>query len=626
MNRESSSGVPLTHPRPVRWRDPGIHRPGRSPLVALLLLGTALALTLLAGATPATAHAVFKSSDPREGSVLKTPPRHITVTFDEAVALVENSLRVLDPDNRPATAGDPEHADGHAETARVPLASGLGQGTYTVSWRVVSADGHPVTGAFTFAVGKRSSAGAVVAGPPSVPRATSLPYDTARYVAYTGLALLIGIAVFVATCWPAAATLRAVLRLFAVGWWVLTLSTLASVLLRGPYDGGEGPGAVLDPQLLRGTVDSRPGTALLARLGLLIVLAVLVRGRGVGAGVGGRVRVVGVLLVLALAATWVVAEHAAVGVQVAVAVTSTALHLLAMAVWLGGLAALLTALYRAPAEAPLPPAAVARFSRLAFGAVAVLVVTGVYQSWRGLGSWDALLHTEYGRILSFKVWTVLVVLTVAARSRRWTGRLAAVPEPDAVLVTVGGGETDALNGGAAPATGGPGEAEGSRRGLRRCVLAEVVVGVVVLALTTMLTGTEPGRAAEENAALRAPVPGQPTQSLTLVPFDTGSRTLGPLGSGKVQIVLEPGRVGRNAVQAVVYGADGGLVPVPELRLTFILARQGVGPLDAGLVDERGYWGGDTLTLPTEGTWTMRVTVRVSDIDQVTVEQPVQIGP
>ncbi|MEU0112610.1 copper resistance protein CopC [Streptomyces bobili] len=613
--------------RPGRrqWSLPGSRRPGRSALVALLLLGTALVLTLLAGATPASAHAVFKSSDPREGSVLKTPPRQITVTFDEAVMLVENSLRVLDPDNRPATAGDPQHADGRAETARVPLGDGLGQGTYTVSWRVVSADGHAVTGAFTFSVGKRSSAGAVVTGPPSVPRATSLPYDTARYAAYAGLALLIGTAVFVGTCWPAAAALRAVRRLFATGWSVLTLSTLASVLLRGPYDSGEGPGAMLDTRLLRGTLDSRPGIALLVRLGLLLVLAALAR-RGVRTGVGGRTRAVGALFALALAATWVVVEHAAVGVHVPVALPFAALHLLAMAVWLGGLAALLTALHRSSAEDPLPSAAVARFSRLAFGAVAVLAVTGVYQSWRGLGSWDALWHTEYGRVLSFKAWTVLVVLTVAARSRRWAGRLSAVPEPDQVLVAVGGGETDATSGGAGSATGGPTDAGGSRRGLLRCVLAEVAVGMVVLALTTMLTGTEPGRAAEEKAALQALVPGQPTQSLTLVPFDTGSRTLGPLGSGKVQIVLEPGRVGRNAVQAVVYGSDGGLVPVPELRLTFTLAGQGVGPLDAALVDERGYWGGDTLALPAEGTWTMRVTVRVSDIDQVTVEQPVRIGP
>ncbi|WP_416986044.1 copper resistance CopC/CopD family protein [Streptomyces sp. T028] len=597
--------------------------------LSLLVLLAALVGALFTGAAPASAHAVLKSSDPREGAVLKTTPRQITVTFDEDVALVENSLRVLDPDNRPATAGDPEHADGQGNTARVPLVSGLGQGTYTVSWRVVSADGHPVTGAFTFSVGKRSPARAVVAGPLSVPRATSLPYDTARHAAYAGLALLIGIAVFVLACWPTDTARRVVRRPFVAGWWVIALATLASLLLRGPYDSGEGPDEVLNPRLLSSTMASRPGAALLARLGLLLVLAVLVRSKRVRQGVDRRTpRAAGVLLALALAATWVVAEHAAVGVQVPVAVVSTALHLLAMAVWLGGLAALITALYRAPAEDPLPPAAVARFSRLAFVSVTVLAATGVYQSWRGLGSWDALLHTEYGRTLSFKVWTVLVVLAVAARSRRWTARLltAPEPEPEREPVAVGGGQADGSSGTAPSTPGTETEQAARRRGLRRCVLAELAVGMVVLVFTTMLTGTPTGRAAEESAGLAALVPGQPTQTLSVVPFDTGSTTLGPLGRGKVQIVLEPGRVGRNAVQAVVYGADGGLVPVPELRLKFILAGKGVGPLDAGLVDERGYWGSDSLTLPAEGTWTMRVTVRVSEIDQVTVEKPVHIGP
>lgn len=591
-------------------------------------MAVAFALSLLAGATPASAHAVFTSSDPREGVVLKTAPGQITVTFDEAVALVENSVRVLGPDNRPATAGDPEHADGQGNTARVRLAGGLGQGTYTVSWRVVSADSHAVTGAFTFSVGKRSPAGPAATAQPTVPRATSALNETARYVAYAGLALLIGIAVFVLACWPTATARRAVRRLFVTGWWVLTLSTLALVLLRGPYDSGEGPGAVFDARSLRGTMETRSGVALLVRLVLLLVLAVLVQNRRVRQSAGRLGRMAGVLFALALAATWVVAEHAAVGVQVPVAVVSTALHLLAMAVWLGGLAALLTILYRAPEDDPLPPAAVARFSRLAFVSVTVLAATGVYQSWRGLGSWDALLHTGYGRTLSLKVWTVLVVLALAAQSRRWTRRLltAPEPEPERAPIAVGGREADDPSGTVPSRAGVPTERTAQRRGLRRCVLAEMAVGMVVLMLTTMLTGTQTGRAAEESAALAVLVPGQPTQSLSMVPFDTGSRTLGPLGSGRVQIVLEPGRVGRNAVQAVVYGADGGLVPVPELRLAFTLTSQGVGPLDAGLVDERGYWGSDSLTLPTEGTWTMRVTVRVSEVDQVTVEHQVDIGP
>ncbi|MFJ9543785.1 copper resistance CopC/CopD family protein [Streptomyces sp. NPDC101225] len=614
----------------VRIRDPGTGgtrrnhvtrqaNNGTSTVASLLVVVAVLACALLQGAAPASAHAVLTGSDPREGSVLKAAPKQITVTFDESVALVEDSLRVLDPDNRPVADGDPRHAGGRSNTDSVALERGLKQGTYTVSWRVVSSDSHAVSGAFTFSVGKPSATRADAAPPPAVDPAVGALYGVGRYVAYAGLALLIGLAVFVLACWRSATAARVVRRPFLVGWWALLASTVMLVLLRGPYDSGAGLGGMFDPGSLRHTAGSRPGLALLARVVLLVVVAVLVRNRSVERRPGRRALAAAGALVLGLAATWAAADHASAGIQVPVAVASSMLHLLAMAVWLGGLAALLLALYRAPAEAPLPPVAVARFSRIALGSVAVLAATGVYQSWRGLGSWDAF-STSYGRILVFKIWAVLVMLAAASYSRRWTARLLHEPKEERVLVAAGHGESPP----AAPGdhAGGDGPVPGAhRRGLRRSVLTEVAVGVLVLVLTTVLTGTGTGRAAETAAATS--VAGQPEVSLTLIPYDTGKNTLS--GRGKVQVTLEPGRVGRNVVEAIVYGADGSPVGIPELRLTFTLADQQVGPLDAGLVDERGYWGSDTLNLPIAGTWTIKATVRVSDIDQVTVEKTVKVG-
>ena len=107
---------------------------------------------------------------------------------------------------------------------------------------------------------------------------------------------------------------------------------------------------------------------------------------------------------------------------------------------------------------------------------------------------------------------------------------------------------------------------------------------------------------------------------TVVPFDVGT----PGGHGKAQIELTPGQVGENSVQAVVFGPDGGLVTVPEVRLTFTLESQKVGPIDAGITDKGGYWTSDGLTLPLPGTWTMKVTIRTSDLDEVTVSKKVEI--
>ncbi|MFM9682098.1 copper resistance CopC/CopD family protein [Streptomyces brasiliscabiei] len=598
-----------------------------------MLVVAVLAGVLLGSAAPASAHAVLTDSDPREGSVLKAAPEQITVSFNESVALREDSVRVLDPESRPVSAGDPEHADGGANTARVPLTDGLEEGTYTVSWRVLSEDGHAISGAFTFAVGAPSQTRAEATAEPAVDPVVDILYGIGRYVAYGGLALLIGIAVFVLVCRPGATAARVVRGPFLAGWWALALSTAALLLVRGPYGSGDGPAAVFDPRLLWSTAGSRPGVALLVRLVLLLLVALLLtRGRSEGRA-DRRTAVVGTALAVALAATWAAAEHASTGIQVPVAMASSVLHLVAMSVWLGGLAALLLTLYRAPADGSLPSAAVGRFSRLALGAVAVLAATGVYQSWRGLGSWEAFT-TPYGRALALKTGAVILMLLAASYSRSWTEQLTRLPRREPVPVAVGGDDRAPLS---VPATGadpgpgvGPGPDDatgidetgtdpGSRRsGLRRSVLAEVVIGVVVLALTTVLTGSQPGRAAIDAAAAS----GQPVVNLSVVPFDTGA----PAGRGRVQVTLEPGRVGRNVVEAVVFGADGGLIAIPELRLTFTQSARHVGPLDAELVDQSGYWGSDTLALPFPGTWTMRATVRVSDIDQVTVEKKVTIAP
>lgn len=604
----------------------------RRAVALVLMLGT---LLLLGGAGTASAHSSVRDTDPREGTVLKTAPKQVTMTFTESVGISDDSIRVLSPDNRRMNAGAAEHAGG-SDTVRVRLQDDLPEGTFTVAWRVVSADSHPISGAFTFSIGAPSATTANASAEPAVHPASGLLYDLARYAAYTAGALLIGAATFVLACRPPA--VHPLRKLFRLAWWTLLLSTVALLFLRGPYARGTGPATLLDLSLLKDTLSGRPGWALLARLALVGLAGVFlvrlgVREPRVDERVDERpkpaVLASGGLIAVALAVTWAAAEHASAGIQVPVAIVSSVLHLLAMAVWMGGLAALLTTLHRA--ETPPSAASVARFSRLAFTSVVVLVITGVYQSWRGLGSWDALTGTSYGRILAAKVCAVVLLLGAAAYSRRWTAGLLGSEEPVRVreLETVGAASTG--RGGAGDETdepdkatdsGEPGETPPPHQALRRSVLAEVVVGVVVLLLTTVLTGTQPGRAATETPDAPTAPAGQPTTSMTLIPFDVGT----PGGKGKVQIVLEPGRVNENTVQAIVIGPDGGVATVPEIRLTFTLAAEKIGPIDAELTDQGGYWGTNSLNLPLPGTWTMKVTVRTSEIDQVTVSRKVQISP
>ncbi|MYS76013.1 transporter [Streptomyces sp. SID5926] len=608
-----------------------------------MLLGAVLVLLLLGGAGPAAAHAALGSTDPADGAVLQRAPGHVTLTFSESVGLRDDSFRVLDPGGHRVRTGAAGHADGRSDTAGVALPDGLGEGTYTVAWRVVSADSHPVSGAFTFSVGKPSQTSAPVDTGPTEDPLTATLHKLARYLAYLAAALLIGTAAFAALCRPPdPAPLR---RPLVAGWWTLLAATVALLVLRAPYEAGTGPSSALDAEALADTLTARPGVLLLIRLALLAPVAVfLVRAsradrRGERTPLAGAV---GTALAVGLALTWAAAEHASAGVQVPLAITSSTLHLLATAVWLGGLTALILTL-RATADA----ATVARFSRVAFAAVTVLVTTGVYQSWRGLGSWQALTGTTYGRLLLVKVLLVAVLLAVAAVSRRWTTALATAalavrepgrttlreripqpaggppePEPEPPATATATTATDAADTTDTTDTTDTADTVAQaalRRGLRRSVLAEAAVAAVVLAVTTVLTATLPGRAAEEAARTAVPAGGVLPASVTTIPFE-----IGMAARGTVQITLDPGRTGDNAVQAVVFGPDGSLAAVPELRLSFTLPDKDVGPIEADLVDRGGYWSANTLTLPLPGVWTMKATVRVSEVDQVSEQRRIRI--
>ncbi|WP_424851495.1 copper resistance protein CopC [Streptomyces sp. SAI-129] len=599
----------------------------------MVLLGVVLGLLLLGGVGPASAHAALSSTDPGDGAVLQRAPGHVTLVFSESVGLRDDSFRVLDPGGHRVRTGAAGRADGRADTARVALPGALGEGTYTVAWRVVSADSHPVSGAFTFSVGKPSQTTAAVDTGPTEDPLTATLHQLARYLSYLAAALLIGTAAFVALCRPPdPAPLR---RPLVAGWWTLLAATVALLVLRAPYEAGAGLAAALDADALAGTLTARPGVLLLTRLALLAPAAlflVRVSRAGPHRRRGPFVSAVGGALAVGLALTWAAAEHASAGIQVPLAMTSSTLHLLATAVWLGGLTALVLTL-RSTADA----ATVARFSRVAFVSVTVLVITGVYQSWRGLGSWEALTGTTYGRLLLAKVVLVAVLLAVAAVSRRWTTALAtaalAVREPGRVRERVpqpAGGppepqpraDTD-TDPEPDPDPEHPSAAADTtaalRRGLLRSVLAEAAVAAVVLAVTTVLTATLPGRAADEAARTAVPAGGVLPASVTTIPFEIGTA-----GRGTVQITLDPGRTGDNAVQAVVFGPDGSLAAVPELRLSFTLPDQDVGPIEADLSDRGGYWSANTVTLPLPGTWTMKATVRVSETDQASETRRIRV--
>jgi copper transport protein len=539
---------------------------------ALLVLACVL-LALLGSAGPASAHATLISTEPGSLAVLASPPRQVTLTFGESVQVTADGVQVLAPDGSRADDGRTGHPAGRGDTVAVAVTS-KAQGTYTVSWHVVSADSHPVSGAFTYSVGHASATASVVPRQSGSVAVTVL-YWTSRAVGYAGFALLAGVVGFILLCWPAGAADRRVRRLVRGAWAALLLTTVADGLLQGPYGAGVGLGHLFDGHLLAATMALPLGTGLALRLSLL-ALAVPVLNELLTAGRRALFGWLTAVLCGGLAVTWSLSGHAATGFQTGLALPADVLHLESMGWWLGGL----VVLWRAKP----PVAAVSRFSQVAFGCVVVLVATGTYQSWRQLGSWAAFVGTGYGRLLLFKIAAVSVILGAAWFSRRWAR---------------------------------------SRVGsLRRSVLVETFGAVVVLALTAALVNSDPPRTA--STAIAAPV-AQSTPDNRTIRFDTG----GPGGTGTLKVSVLPLTTGPNIVSVTVFDAADMRADVPELDVALTLESRHIGPLRCvmrrtGMT--MGTYRSADADIPIAGTWQLSITVRTSDIDETTVTEPVTVAP
>ncbi|HEY8979057.1 MAG TPA: copper resistance protein CopC [Streptomyces sp.] len=629
-----------------------------------VLLFLAVAGALLAGAAPASAHAALTGSDPTQGSVVAQAPTQVTLTFSEKIATNADSVRVLDPKGNRVDAGKPNNTDGASYA--VPLRGGLPDGTYTVTYQIVSEDSHPVAGAFTFSIGAPSQTSVSASVREAGGGVVGVLYDTGRYLSYAGFIVLVGGAAFVLACWSRGSSVRAVQRLVVGGWLTLTASTLFLLLLRGSYTGSGKVGDIFDLALLGDVLQTKSGAALISRLLLLAAAALFIavlfgaydkrddeekRDLTFGLSVGGTVVAAG------LAASWALAEHASTGLQAGIAMPVDIVHLLAVALWLGGLTTLLVALYRAPADQPVEASAVRRFSQIAFGSVLALIATGIYQSWRQLGSWSAFTDTSYGQLLLVKIGLVVVLVGVASVSRRWTGRLAEAgdtadaegAEGAQVKETAAVRAADAADGDGAPLDAADRkraaqlarqqaavdsarqkklrDGDANRFGLRRSVLAEAGVAVVLLAVTTILTSTEPGRTeldAKAATSASSTLPSDGTGgALTLdMSFDTG----GAKGKGVVTVDMDPAGTGPNEMHVYVTDANGQPFDVPELKVSFTLESQKIGPLP--VTPEHittGHWAANGVQIPVAGEWKVAVTVRTSDIDQTTISKNAQIG-
>lgn len=541
-----------------------MQQPIRRVLAGAVALAAACGVVLTGGGT-AFAHASLVSSSPAANSVLETGPDAIVLDFDEAIESDLASIVLYDGDSRPLDVGAP--VAGADDTIVSVAAPDLADGLYAVVWRVTSSDGHVVDGAFSFQVGTavEGDGQALVDSVRGGVRAASEVrwwYGVARFLSLVGVLVLVGGGWWLLQPALDLAGRRAARRIAAVATGSFVVGSAAAVGLFGAEVSAGTLSDAFSPSVWRDVADTRTGTMLLVRLAMAAVLAVLVctlrlrragwwRGAAFAAGL------------LALY-TFPASGHPNSLHPAALWIAIDLLHLAAIAVWLGGLLALLVAGNATLAE-PDGERFAARFSRTAAISVPIIVATGVAQGLRLADGLDDLTATDWGRLLLTKVTVVAALLAVAGVSR-WLLR----------------------HDGAAS--------------LRRTVIAEAVLGVVVLGMAAGMVALPPQRPVEAR------------------PFATQLASGGLIGI----ITLGPGSVGSNEVHLTMTPPGGSITPVVGVTARVRLEAADIPDSPVTLVREGPNHYSGTITFPRGGDWTLEIIVQITDTQTVLLSSTVPI--
>ncbi len=530
-----------------------------------------LLATLVAVSVPgvARAHAVLLGATPEADQQIDVSPDTIELRFNENVGPV--FFRVLDRSGEPV--GDPGEIRNEGNNLFLPLAGSLPNGTYIVSYRVISADTHPVGGSFAFGVGEPVSAGAeAVSG--GAASAWVIPNFINRLVLYAAVLLALGSAVLLVSLqWPSASveTVR------TQGRWAAIVAAIAFVLA-----------------LALGGADIIAGDA-----GAVFSAAAWSAGMGSTFGVSALLGVPGALLAFwafrqeaswplwtaagLLVASFLVTGHAATAAPVWLAATSVGLHLVGAGFWCAAFLPLIATTERTSAvEAGR---LMDQFSSRAIGLVGGLLAAGVILAWIQVREFGMVLTTDYGRQLLVKLGLVLFVLGLAALNKYKLTPALLSNAPDA-----------------APR-------------IRRSIRIEAVAMLLVVAMAASLTLPTPPRALADQSA---------TAGLAGTSAD-GFRQTWQSGGYSVDVEVTPARPGENMIMLRFSNASGEPVTMQSASITAGLpsaSLEGIESAGEAMPPDMFHFMMSDLIIP--GEWIFTIDAFIDDFDKVSFEGAVPL--
>lgn len=519
-------------------------------LVAILLL---LALAL---PDAAFAHAALVKTDPADGAVLPGSPQHFSLTFSEPVSPL--ALTLVRPDGTPQALTSYRLDD---QTLEIDNPGRLASGTHLLSWRVVSADGHPVGGSLLFSIGGPSAAPAVSE---VVDWSLRSAIWAAKILLYAGL--FIGVGGAFALAWLAGEA-RAGHRLIVAA----LLCGLAAAVVSLGLQGLDALGAPLarfaDPEIWR--------TAAGTSFAWTVLIALISLGLGLLSLAGPRVptKPLALLGLAGVGAALAASGHASAAAPQWLTRPMVFLHGVGITFWAGALAPLGLALRR---RAPGSALFLHRFSGVIVSAVAALAVAGVVLAVIQVQTPRALIDTAYGRLLLVKLGLLLPLFALAALNR-W--RLTAPAQA-----------------GDAPAS----------RSLAHSIGLETLLVLAILGIAAGWRFTPPPRALAIAAAQ---------------PVSVHIHTL----KAMADISITPGHAGPVTASIVIMTGDFGPLDAKQVTLVLSKPDSGIEPLKRPATRPGdGTWRVDGLVIPVAGRWAARLDILVSDFDMVKIEAPIDI--
>ena len=540
--------------------------------------------TGLVVASTAFAHSTLIGTTPRADAVVQESPAEVVLEFNEPVETALGSVRVFNAEGERVDVDEITRPSG-PEVA-VGLEEDLPNGTYTVAWRVISADSDPINGAFVFHVGERG-AGAF-ALEESIPLGTDVAFTLGRFFAFAFILLCAG--GMAALVYPLRSAdsrvhrrLLGILAGCAVG---LAIAALLNIFFQGAAAAGTGLADAFSRDVFTAIADTRYGTVALIQVGLaLALLAVALFARSRSGGARRTAIAAGAALGLALAFTPTFAGHASTSGNLSI--VSDILHVVAASMWVGGLAFLVMGLWFALEERwPLATRSVPRFSTMAVGSVVLLLLGGTVNGYLQVRTWSPLWETTYGLLLLAKIGLVLPLLALGAYNNRY-----AVPR---------------LRAGVAE----PRE----RRRFLQAAGVELVIMTAIVAVTAVLVNEMQPRAAGHG--------GDEGAMMTALDF----------GEFEAEVSVEPATVGANTIM-IVLGEDESGEPIEpeEVSISASLPAEEIGPLlyEAEPVEEDAEPEGDAMTeeggtrymaeadLAVAGEWELQIEIRLNEFDLLT---------